>query len=135
VAAVPHAPHLPPPLPQPALHAVTAPVHTALIPAPAFVPGPRHALPAAALPVPRTVTGDRLPLPKCSYLNTDFVGDDLVFEGEENRRRGEGINAGSARACKARCRLEETCNFWTYKEGASRSGRRLVITLRPTGTC
>ena len=33
---------------------------------------------------------------------------------------GEGINAGSARACKARCRLEEACNFWTYKEGASR---------------
>ena len=66
------------------------------------------------------MTGDRLPLPKCSYLNTDFVGDDLLLEDEEERDRGQGINAGSARACKARCRLEDACNFWTYKEGASR---------------
>ena len=56
---------------------------------------------------------------RCSYLNTDFVGDDLDFDAD-NGRVGEGINAGSARACKARCRLEEACNFWTYKEGASR---------------
>ena len=73
---------------------------------------------------------------RCSYLNTDFVGDDLEFDGD-NGRVGDGINAGSARACKARCnlmmmmmgmimvmmtrcRLEEACNFWTYKEGASR---------------
>ena len=62
------------------------------------------------------MTGDRLPLPKCSYLNTDFPGDDLILEGYTE----PGVNAGSARACKARCRLEETCSFWTYKEGFSR---------------
>ena len=62
------------------------------------------------------MTGDRLPLPKCSYLNTDFPGDDLILEDYTE----PGINAGSARACKARCRLEETCSFWTYKEGFSR---------------
>merc|ERR1712212_516592 len=80
--------------------------------------GARPAVVAAA-PTPRVVTGDRLPLPKCSYLNTDFVGDDLEFVAD-NGRVGEGINAGSARACKARCRLEEACNFWTYREGDNR---------------
>jgi len=115
VAAVPH---LPPPLPQPEIHAVAAPALVPdhpLIARPAVVAAP----PVAPAPTPRVVTGDRLPLPKCSYLNTDFVGDDLEFEAD-NGRVGEGINAGSARACKARCRLEEACNFWTYKEGASR---------------
>ena len=58
---------------------------------------------------------DRLPLPKCSYINTDFPGDDLVYEDGV-----PGINAGSARACKARCKQEESCFFWTYKEGANR---------------
>merc|ERR1719483_1882844 len=58
---------------------------------------------------------DRLPLPKCSFLNTDFPGDDIILEGERS-----GINAGSARACKARCRLEDRCNFWSYKEGSNR---------------
>ena len=61
--------------------------------------------------------GDRLPLPKCSYLNTDFPGDDLYLDDDDDE---PGINAGSARACKARCRLEERCSFWTYKEGFSR---------------
>jgi len=93
--------------------------------APALLPGrPLIARPVVVASSPvlppqrKVVTGDRLPLPKCSYLNTDFVGDDLELEGED--RRGEGVNAGSARACKARCRLEDACNFWTYKEGASR---------------
>ena len=54
---------------------------------------------------------DNRPLPKCSYINTDFPGDDLIFDGDEE----PGINAGSARACKARCRLEDNCSFWTYK--------------------
>ena len=63
--------------------------------------------------------GDRLPLPKCSYINTDFPGDDLIFDDDDE----PGINAGSARACKARCRLEENCSFWTYKEGFSRDTR------------
>jgi len=71
----------------------------------------------APLPTARPVlTGDRLPLPKCSYLNTDFPGDDLLFEDDII----PGINAGSARACKARCRLDDACSFWTYKEGFSR---------------
>ena len=65
------------------------------------------------------INGDRLPLPKCSYINTDFPGDDLIFDDDDE----PGINAGSARACKARCRLEENCSFWTYKEGFSRDTR------------
>merc|ERR1711971_1177791 len=74
---------------------------------------------APVQPAPRPViNGDRLPLPKCSYINTDFPGDDLLLE--ENDDNQPGINAGSARACKARCRLEDRCSFWTYKEGFSR---------------
>jgi len=57
-----------------------------------------------------------VPLPKCSYINTDFPGDDLLIDGATSA----GLNAGSARACKARCRLEELCNFWTYREGDNR---------------
>ena len=57
-----------------------------------------------------------VPLPKCSYINTDFPGDDLYLDGATSA----GLNAGSARACKARCRLEELCNFWTYREGDNR---------------
>ena len=59
---------------------------------------------------------DRLPLPKCSYINTDFPGDDLLFDDDDE----PGINAGSARACKARCRQEDACVFWSYREGNSR---------------
>ena len=63
-------------------------------------------------------TGRRtgVPLPKCSYINTDFPGDDLYLDGATSA----GLNAGSARACKARCKLEELCNFWTYREGDNR---------------
>ena len=57
-----------------------------------------------------------VPLPKCSYINTDFPGDDLYLDGATSA----GLNAGSARACKARCKLEELCNFWTYREGDNR---------------
>jgi len=57
-----------------------------------------------------------VPLPKCSYINTDFPGDDLYLDGATSA----GLNAGSARACKARCRLEDLCNFWTYREGDNR---------------
>merc|ERR1712106_299591 len=59
---------------------------------------------------------DRLPLPKCSYINTDFPGDDLLFDKDDE----PGINSGSARACKARCKQEEACVFWSYREGNSR---------------
>ena len=62
------------------------------------------------------LTGDRLPLPECSYINTDFPGDDIILSEDGSL----GINAGSARACKARCKLEATCLFWTYKEGFNR---------------
>ena len=41
----------------------------------------------------RGVPGDRLPLPACSYVNTDFPGDNLVFDDGATR----GLNAGSAR--------------------------------------
>ena len=41
----------------------------------------------------RGVPGDRLPLPACSYVNTDFPGDNLVFDDGTTR----GLNAGSAR--------------------------------------
>ena len=49
------------------------------------------------------MAGDRLPLPKCSYVNTDFPGDDLfpyddddgVVDEDDYEKRG--INAGSAR--------------------------------------
>ena len=73
-----------------------------------------------------TLTGDRLPLPKCSYINTDFPGDDLILEGYTE----PGINAGSARACKARCRLDDACSFWTYKEGFSRDTLTLDCFLK-----
>ena len=68
---------------------------------------------------PRLASSGRrtgVPLPKCSYINTDFPGDDLYLDGATSA----GLNAGSARACKARCRLEELCNFWTYREGDNR---------------
>jgi len=101
---------------------VPAPVaHPAVLAPAPVIPQTPVALPAAAAPAlaPRVHTGDRLPLPKCSYINTDFPGDDLIFDDDDE----PGINAGSARACKARCRLEENCSFWTYKEGFSRDTR------------
>merc|ERR1711881_254260 len=100
-------PPVPPPVPHPAVvQPVAVPVQPAIVP----VQGPPQ------LPAARPVTGDRLPLPKCSYINTDFPGDDLILDDYTE----PGINAGSARACKARCRLEDACSFWTYKEGFSR---------------
>lgn len=69
---------------------------------------------------PDGVSGDRLPLPKCSYVNTDFPGDDLDVDLGDGEGPQRGVNAGSARACKALCRLREDCSFWTYKEGFNR---------------
>ena len=110
-AVVPVAPVAPPPVVHPVL-AQTPVVQTPTVAAVAPV--------APVQPAPRPViNGDRLPLPKCSYINTDFPGDDLYL-AENDDDDLPGINAGSARACKARCRLEERCSFWTYKEGFSR---------------
>merc|ERR1712106_921855 len=74
---------------------------------------PNQQTPQATSPV---LTGDRLPLPECSYVNTDFPGDDIILSEDGSL----GINSGSARACKARCKLEASCLFWTYKEGFNR---------------
>ena len=113
-AVVPVAPVAPPPVVHPVL-AQTPVVQTPTVAAVAPV-----APVAPVQPAPRPViNGDRLPLPKCSYINTDFPGDDLYL-AENDDDDLPGINAGSARACKARCRLEERCSFWTYKEGFSR---------------
>jgi hypothetical protein len=51
------------------------------------------------------VAGDRLPLPKCVYINTDFPGNDLDCDDVKDRNRNDpddvrcrgGVNAGSAR--------------------------------------
>merc|ERR550517_1278798 len=91
------------------------------VPLPNIKPGLNTPLlPAAAAARPDGVSGDRLPLPKCSYLNTDFPGDDLDLNLEDGEGFQRGVNAGSARACKALCRLEEDCSFWTYREGFNR---------------
>lgn len=74
---------------------------------------PNQQTPAGTSPV---LTGDRLPLPECSYVNTDFPGDDIILSEDGSL----GINSGSARACKARCKLEAACLFWTYREGFNR---------------
>jgi hypothetical protein len=55
------------------------------------------------------VAGDRLPLPKCVYINTDFPGNDLDCDDVKDRNRNDpddvrcrgGVNAGSARYSKA----------------------------------
>ena len=44
------------------------------------------------------VSGDRLPLPKCSYVNTDFPGDDLDVDLGDGEGPQRGVNAGSARS-------------------------------------
>merc|ERR1719350_638078 len=123
-------PVAPPPVAHPSiLQPVAAPVQPVPV-RPVAVPVQPVAVPVqgpAQLPAARpTLTGDRLPLPKCSYINTDFPGDDLILEGYTE----PGINAGSARACKARCRLEENCSFWTYKEGFSRDTLTLDCFLK-----
>eukprot|EP00090_Calanus_glacialis_P000020 TRINITY_DN10016_c0_g1_i1.p1 TRINITY_DN10016_c0_g1~~TRINITY_DN10016_c0_g1_i1.p1 ORF type:complete len:393 (-),score=122.17 TRINITY_DN10016_c0_g1_i1:47-1225(-) len=120
-------PVAPPPVVHPSiLHPVPAPVPVR----PVFLPVQPVAVPVQSrpqLPAARpTLTGDRLPLPKCSYINTDFPGDDLILEGYTE----PGINAGSARACKARCRLDDACSFWTYKEGFSRDTLTLDCFLK-----
>ena len=112
-------PSLPPPVAHPGL-AQPGFASTGYQPNPAYRPAPG---PASIYQNPgygpRLASSGRrtgVPLPKCSYINTDFPGDDLYLDGATSA----GLNAGSARACKARCRLEELCNFWTYREGDNR---------------
>merc|ERR1712141_357485 len=52
------------------------------------------------------------PLPRCSYINTDFVGDDV---GD-----GKGISTGSAINCKQACQNSESCKFYSYRDGWAR---------------
>ena len=66
---------------------------------------------------------DNHPLPKCSYINTDFIGDDIgagrsALDDEDSPR---GTVAGSSRACKAACAIDDDCFFWTYRPD---NGRR-----------
>merc|ERR1711971_1308056 len=111
-------------LPPPVLHpAVVQPglSSTAFQPRTAYLPaaGPAGAVYQNPGYRPRLGSSGRrsgVPLPKCSYINTDFPGDDLYLDGATSA----GLNAGSARACKSRCKLEELCNFWTYREGDNR---------------
>jgi len=131
-------PVAPPPVVHPAILRPIQPVGVPVrIPVPARVPLQPVAIPVQPVGVPvrgppqlpaarPVLTGDRLPLPKCSYLNTDFPGDDLILEGYTE----PGVNAGSARACKARCRLDDACSFWTYKEGFSRDTLTLDCFLK-----
>ena len=51
-------------------------------------------------------------LPKCSYWNTEFRGDDV---GD-----GRGLTAGSAYACKQACIDQDSCQYWTYRRGWAR---------------
>ena len=52
------------------------------------------------------------PLPRCSYINTDFLGDDV---GD-----GKGISTGGAIACKQACQASNICKFWTFRDGWAR---------------
>ena len=61
---------------------------------------------------------------RCSYINTDFVGDDV---GD-----GKGISTGSAINCKQACQNSDTCKFYSYRDGWARDcylkrGRRGII--------
>lgn len=51
-------------------------------------------------------------LPLCSYINTDFAGDDV---GD-----GRGLTTGSVYACKAACIDNARCRFWTFRAGWAR---------------
>lgn len=59
----------------------------------------------------RGVSVDTL-LPKCSYINTDFEGNDV---GD-----GRGLTAGSPYACKQSCIDQDGCEFWTFRRGWAR---------------
>lgn len=52
------------------------------------------------------------PLPRCSYINTDFFGDDV---GD-----GKGLTAASALECKSACQRADYCLFWTFRPGWAR---------------
>lgn len=51
-------------------------------------------------------------IPRCSYVNTDFLGDDV---GD-----GKGISTGSAIACKQACQENNVCKFWSFRDGWAR---------------
>ena len=88
-----------------------------------FYDGPLGARPAVpgfeplGEPRPGLITRGRdkigfSPLPRCTYVNTDFYGDDV---GD-----GRGISAGSATGCKEACADLDLCQFWTYRKGWAR---------------
>lgn len=88
-----------------------------------FYDGPLGARPAVpgfeplGEPRPGLITRGRdkigfSPLPRCTYVNTDFYGDDV---GD-----GKGISSGSATGCKEACAELDLCQFWTYREGWAR---------------
>ena len=88
-----------------------------------FYDGPLGARPAVpgfqplGEPRPGLITRGRnkigfSPLPRCTYVNTDFYGDDV---GD-----GKGISTGSATGCKEQCAELDLCQFWTYREGWAR---------------
>jgi len=88
-----------------------------------FYDGPLGARPAVpgfeplGEPRPGLITKGRdkigfSPLPRCTYLNTDLYGDDV---GD-----GKGISTGSATGCKEQCAAQDSCQFWTFREGWAR---------------
>jgi len=54
-----------------------------------------------------------LGLPRCSYVNTDFDGDDV---GD-----GRGLTAASLYDCKRACVDQNGCRFWTFRRGWERN--------------
>lgn len=52
-------------------------------------------------------------LPRCSYFDTDFLGNDV---GD-----GRGLTAGSPYACKQRCIDYDGCDLWTFRAGWERN--------------
>ena len=52
-------------------------------------------------------------LPRCSYFDTDFFGNDV---GD-----GRGLTTGSPYACKQRCIDYDGCDFWTFRAGWERN--------------
>ncbi len=67
---------------------------------------------AHAIPVDGIGHGIAGGLPKCSYLDTDFFGNDV---GD-----GRGLTTGSPYACKEACIDQDGCSFWTFRHGWAR---------------
>ena len=89
--------------------------HTFILVQPGLPPqvgGIPRGIPAPGLiPVGPPRSADSL-LPKCSYINTDFDGDDV---GD-----GRGLTTGSAYECKQACIDTDACEFWTFRRGWAR---------------